>query len=119
MFLHVLNIPKVSRNDLEEIVVSVSEDPEAKRTRGEIGWIPQGILPNFDPLFFGVDENPFKNEWEVHSESITILDVDDVIEIVNKKDGILIDSYTKDVKPEKTQTKKESENKKTTPKKES
>jgi len=48
-------------DDLEEIVVSVSEDPEAKRTRGEIGWIPQGILPNFDPLFFGVDENGNKN----------------------------------------------------------
>ena len=61
----------------------------------------------FSPLsFFGVDENPFKNEWEVHSESITILDVDDVIEIVNKKDGILIDSYTKDVKPEKLDKKK-------------
>ncbi len=44
-------------DDLEDIVVSVSEDPEAKRTRGEIGWIPQGILQSFDPLFFGVDEN--------------------------------------------------------------
>jgi hypothetical protein len=43
--------------DLEDIIVSVSEDPEAKRTRGEIGWIPQGILQNFDPLLFGVDEN--------------------------------------------------------------
>ena len=48
-------------DDLEDIVVSVSEDPEAKRTRGEIGWIPQGILPNFDPLFFGIDENGNRN----------------------------------------------------------
>tara|TARA_Y100001960_G_scaffold334120_1_gene445344 strand:+ start:139 stop:1263 length:1125 start_codon:yes stop_codon:yes gene_type:complete len=44
-------------DNIEDVIVGVSEDPEAKRTKGEIGWIPEGILNNLDPLFFGVDED--------------------------------------------------------------
>ena len=44
-------------DNIEDVIVAVSEDPEAKRTKGEIGWVPQGILNSFDPLFFGVDQD--------------------------------------------------------------
>ena len=63
---NVNKIQEISRmlsrgDDIEEVVVAVSGDPEVKRTRGEIGWIPQGILPNFDYLLFGSDENGERN----------------------------------------------------------
>ncbi len=44
-------------DNIEDVIVAVSEDPEAKRTKGEIGWVPQGILNSLDPLFFGVDQD--------------------------------------------------------------
>ena len=46
------------------------------------------------------------NEWEEHSEQIEILDTDDIKNIVNSKSAILLDTWKKDIKPEKLEPKK-------------
>ena len=46
------------------------------------------------------------NEWEEHSEQIEILDTDDIKNIVNSKSAILLDTWKKDIKPEKLDPKK-------------
>ncbi len=45
-------------------------------------------------------------EWEEHSENITILDTDDVLDIVKTKRTILLDFWKKDIKPERLDLKK-------------
>ena len=45
-------------------------------------------------------------EWEQHSENITILDTDEVNDIVKKRSAILLDFWKKDIKPEKLEPKK-------------
>ena len=47
-----------------------------------------------------VKGNQVVNEWENHSENIKILNVEEVYEIVNKKNAILIDVWLKDRKPD-------------------
>ncbi len=43
--------------DVEEVVVEFSEDFDAPRTRGDLGWMPQGVVARqIDRLLFGVDE---------------------------------------------------------------
>ena len=46
------------------------------------------------------------NEWEKHSDKITILDTEEVTEIVNSRSAILLDTWKKDIKPEKLDLKK-------------
>ena len=46
------------------------------------------------------------NEWEKHSDEITILDTEEVTEIVNSRSAILLDTWKKDIKPEKLDLKK-------------
>lgn len=45
-----------SGTNIEEVVLEFSEDFEARRTRGDLGWMPQGIVtPQIDRLLFGLD----------------------------------------------------------------
>tara|TARA_Y100000590_G_scaffold141346_1_gene162148 strand:+ start:299 stop:820 length:522 start_codon:yes stop_codon:yes gene_type:complete len=53
-----------------------------------------------------VKGNQVVNEWENHSENIKILNVEEVYEIVNKKNAILIDVWLKDRKPDVLDKKK-------------
>jgi len=50
-------------------------------------------------------ESPPK-EWEEHSENITILDTEEVQDIVKTRSAILLDFWKKDIKPEKLDPKK-------------
>ncbi len=44
--------------NIEEIVVEFSDDLEAPRTRGDLGWLPQGVVARqIDGLLFGTDES--------------------------------------------------------------
>jgi PQQ-dependent catabolism-associated CXXCW motif protein len=45
-------------------------------------------------------------EWEEHSENITILDTQDVEDIVKKRSALLLDVWKKDIRPEKLDPKK-------------
>ena len=45
-------------------------------------------------------------EWEVHSENIEILDIEEIREIVKSRNAILIDVWKKDEKPDKIENKK-------------
>ena len=47
-----------------------------------------------------------KDEWENHSEEITILDTEEMVKIVNTRSAILLDTWKKDIKPEKLDAKK-------------
>ena len=46
------------------------------------------------------------NEWEEYSDQIEILDTDDIKNIVNSRSAILLDTWKKDIKPEKLDYKK-------------
>ena len=50
--------------------------------------------------------NNQQNEWEIHSENIPILGIDEVYEIVKAKNSILIDVWKKDKRPESIDKKK-------------
>ena len=56
-------------------------------------------------LNFANSESPLK-DWEEHSENIIILDTDEVKNIVNSRSAILLDTWKKDIKPEKLDSKK-------------
>lgn len=44
--------------DIEDVVLEFSDDFEAPRTRGDLGWTPVGVVgPQLDRLLFGVDED--------------------------------------------------------------
>ena len=67
----------------------------------------------FTFIFFNYakGENPNESdrklkEWEKHSENIAILDTDEVRNIVKKRSAILLDTWKKDIKPEKLDPKK-------------
>ena len=45
-------------------------------------------------------------EWEKHSENITILDTNDMLNIVKTKSAVLLDFWKKDIKPKKLDPKK-------------
>ena len=53
-----------------------------------------------------VADNQPINEWESHSENIAILSIEEVYEIVNKKNAILIDVWKKDERPKNLDKKK-------------
>ncbi len=63
-------------------------------------------------IFFSFAVSNFANsenlpkEWEEHSENITILDTDEMQDIVKTKGAILLDFWKKDIKPEKLDPKK-------------
>ena len=46
------------------------------------------------------------NEREDHSDEITILDTEEVEKIINSRSAILLDTWKKDIKPEKLDSKK-------------
>ena len=67
----------------------------------------------FSFIFFNYakGENPQESdkklkEWEEHSENITILDTEEVQDIVKTRSAILLDFWKKDIKPEKLDPKK-------------
>jgi len=71
------------------------------------------LLTFFMVVFFNYakSENPQESdrklkEWEEHSENITILDTDEVNEIVRNKGAILLDVWKKDARPERLDPKK-------------
>ena len=69
------------------------------------------IIFSFIFFNYAIGENPNESdrklkEWEKHSENITILDTDEVRNIVKKKSAILLDTWKKDIKPEKLNPKK-------------
>jgi len=41
---------------IEDIAVDFSVDPDVKRTRGAIGWLPESVVPELDWILFGTDE---------------------------------------------------------------
>ena len=50
--------------------------------------------------------NNQQNEWGTHSEDITILSIEEILEVVNKKSALLIDVWKKDKKPDVIDKKK-------------
>ena len=71
------------------------------------------VLIIFSFIFFNYakGENPQESdkklkEWEEHSENITILDTEEVQDIVKTRSAILLDFWKKDIKPEKLDPKK-------------
>lgn len=91
-------------DNIEDVIVGVSEDPEAKRTKGEIGWIPEGILNNLDPLFFGVDEDgkrflevktlsePFVNSELGGADIYVIAEISEARELSDKTFSLLAEN---------------------------
>ena len=57
-------------------------------------------------IFNYTSSESLQKEWEEHSENITILDTDEVKNIVNSKSAILLDTWKKDIKPETLDPKK-------------
>ena len=57
-------------------------------------------------IFNYTSSESLQKEWEEHSENITILDTDEVKNIVNSKSAILLDIWKKDIKPERLDSKK-------------
>ena len=47
-----------------------------------------------------------QDEWENHSESIEILDIEEIKEISNSRSALLIDVWKKDERPDKVDSKK-------------
>ncbi len=44
--------------NVEDIVLEFSDDPEVQRTRGDLGWMPQGVVARqIDNLLFGTDSD--------------------------------------------------------------
>ena len=65
------------------------------------------LLVIFSLLIFNyANSESQQKEWEEHSENITILDTNEVKNIVNSKSAILLDTWKKDIKPEKVDPKK-------------
>ena len=71
------------------------------------------LLAVFSFVFFNYatsespqDSDKKLKEWGEDSENITILDTDEVNDIVKKKSAILLDVWKKDIKPEKLDHKK-------------
>ena len=57
-------------------------------------------------IFNYANSESIQKEWEEHSENIIILDTDEIKNIVNSKSAILLDTWKKDIKPEKVDPKK-------------
>ena len=57
-------------------------------------------------IFNYTSSESLQKEWEEHSENITILDTDEVKNIVNSRSAILLDIWKKDIKPERLDSKK-------------
>ena len=57
-------------------------------------------------IFNYANSESMQKEWEEHSENIIILDTDEVKNIVNSRSAILLDTWKKDIKPEKLDPKK-------------
>ncbi|MBI4305070.1 MAG: peptidylprolyl isomerase [Chloroflexi bacterium] len=53
-----------------------SKDPNVKRDRGDIGWLPRGVMPEFDRLFF-----------DTKSDGTRILGIDEASELINDPRG--------------------------------
>ena len=62
-------------------------------------FILLAILPFV--IFNYANSESLPKEWEEHSENITILDTEEVQDIVKTKSAILLDFWKKDIKPEK------------------
>ena len=46
-----------SGESIEDLALEYSADPDKQRNRGEVGWIPRGVIPELERLLFGVDED--------------------------------------------------------------
>ena len=46
-----------SGDPIEEVVLRYSDDPQVRRTRGDRGWVPLGVLPEIDAFLFGTDDD--------------------------------------------------------------
>ena len=57
-------------------------------------------------IFNYANSESMQKEWEEHSENIIILDTDETKNIVNSRSAILLDTWKKDIKPEKLDLKK-------------
>ena len=57
-------------------------------------------------IFNYANSESLLKEWEEHSENITILDTEEVQDIVKTNSAILLDLWKKDIKPEKLDSKK-------------
>ena len=65
------------------------------------------LLVIFSLIIFNyANSESMQKEWEEHSEDIIILDTDEVKNIVNSRSAILLDTWKKDIKPEKLDSKK-------------
>ncbi len=42
---------------VEQVASKFSDDPDIERYRGEVGWVPAGVLDSLDPILFGVEED--------------------------------------------------------------
>ncbi len=40
-----------------DVALRYSQDPNAKRTRGETGWFPRGVLPQLDTMLWGTKQD--------------------------------------------------------------
>ena len=49
-----------STNNISDVVKKYSIDPEVLRGSGDFGWIPKGINPDLDNLFFGGNDQALK-----------------------------------------------------------
>ena len=58
------------------------------------------------PFYFFNNFSYGADEWEKHSEAITILETEEVQKIVNSKSALLLDVWKKDIRPEKLDPKK-------------
>ena len=57
-------------------------------------------------IFNYANSESMQKEWEEHSENITILDTEEVQDIVKTRSAILLDFWKKDIKPEALDQKK-------------
>ena len=49
-----------STNSISDVVKKYSIDPEVLRGSGDFGWIPKGVKPDLDYLFFGENDQALK-----------------------------------------------------------
>ena len=47
--------------NFSDLAFEYSVDSEVRRSGGDEGWLPAGVIPEFDPLFFGLDDEGNRN----------------------------------------------------------
>ncbi len=73
--------------NISDLVLEYSVDEDVRRNGGDEGWLPRGVIPELDIVFFGVDDNG--------NRFLPIGEVSEIVQIpgVNSFGVLYIDEY--------------------------